>query len=320
MPRLNAPINSLVEGPDEDLGYQNNALTEILVFPREHLVSNAGQQEKLISAVVRGDPNLLSLPREDSPTIEEARIDFLQSLAKGKVDLEDLKHIIEYIVPPVFKEEDRKEPRMLYNRVITDSSFRYLLGLLSGELGLSQAKSLSPRVLGNLLEQYPSPWDLEKRAETLLREGLSQSEIERVSHIIRSFMGIVYGKRYEYYCQALLLMHKAREMFPNLVKKEGSNGDFRDNPRKRSPQKRISTLKVLGEEITIDGAQDFKELYGAISKQGGVGGSRGYYNPGTLFGLIEAVRRGERGINTITRSDGLRKKVEELLAQGKANK
>lgn len=57
----------------------------------------------------------------------------------------------------------------------------------------------------------------------------------------------------------------------------------------------------------------FDELYEVIRSLDSVEGTRKTYNPEEIIGLIEEVRRGDVVIEYVTRADGIRKSVEELL-------
>lgn len=63
----------------------------------------------------------------------------------------------------------------------------------------------------------------------------------------------------------------------------------------------------------ISDARDFIELYSIIRDLGKIKGSQQIYFSESLIALIEEVREGKRKINYITRNEGLRTKVKELL-------
>jgi hypothetical protein len=66
-------------------------------------------------------------------------------------------------------------------------------------------------------------------------------------------------------------------------------------------------------KITFSQARNFRELYSLIDYRGGVQGSQEFYEPQVLKGLIEKVKNGQMSIKHITRTDGLRDQVEELI-------
>jgi len=65
----------------------------------------------------------------------------------------------------------------------------------------------------------------------------------------------------------------------------------------------------------IPEARNFQELYVAIIQKGTIPGTQKFYTPGELIEAIGLVRKGRVDINTITRTEGLRDKVLELLQQ-----
>ena len=88
--------------------------------------------------------------------------------------------------------------------------------------------------------------------------------------------------------------------------------------------KEFSTQQVIWPEVkqvapTIETANSIDELYQAINALGGIygrpkeDGSRDYFAAQNLIQIIEQVRSGGRTINHITRSEGLREKVRQLL-------
>lgn len=76
------------------------------------------------------------------------------------------------------------------------------------------------------------------------------------------------------------------------------------------------------EEITelIKRAGNFGELYGALREIGGLQGSHTWYGASQLIEIIDAVRGGRLSLNYITRTGGLRSKVEELLQEREEDK
>jgi uncharacterized protein YukE len=72
--------------------------------------------------------------------------------------------------------------------------------------------------------------------------------------------------------------------------------------------------------VKIDEAQSFEELYSTIDQMGGLPGSSRHYSAEELKGIIDRVRAGELGLDTVTSTDGLRKTVARLTrAQANEN-
>lgn len=67
------------------------------------------------------------------------------------------------------------------------------------------------------------------------------------------------------------------------------------------------------EDSRIMGASNFEELYGILSKLAVIPGHQSSHSADDLRRKIELVRHGERDITAVTRTFGLRKKVEHLL-------
>lgn len=68
-----------------------------------------------------------------------------------------------------------------------------------------------------------------------------------------------------------------------------------------------------GEDSRIMGASSFDELYELINALAVVPGSQANHSADNLRKKIDQVRHGHRDITAITRTFGLRKKVEQLL-------
>jgi hypothetical protein len=70
---------------------------------------------------------------------------------------------------------------------------------------------------------------------------------------------------------------------------------------------------------SIKGAQNFDELFATINRSGGIQGEKEFFEVGQLKNYIERVRGHRDKIGMVTRADGLRKKVYELIQkeQGK---
>jgi hypothetical protein len=71
---------------------------------------------------------------------------------------------------------------------------------------------------------------------------------------------------------------------------------------------------------TIENADDFDKLFKIIEETGGLQGSHTLYKPHELKDIINKVRNGELNLTYITRTGGLRGKVEELLSKNKETK
>jgi len=70
----------------------------------------------------------------------------------------------------------------------------------------------------------------------------------------------------------------------------------------------------------ISEVKSFDDLIKTIEKGGGIEGSQEFYDAKKLKNVIDKVRKGELGITYITRTGGLRQKVEDLLALEKVRK
>ncbi|OGY06972.1 MAG: hypothetical protein A3D24_01470 [Candidatus Blackburnbacteria bacterium RIFCSPHIGHO2_02_FULL_39_13] len=83
----------------------------------------------------------------------------------------------------------------------------------------------------------------------------------------------------------------------------------------QSPSRSVDdgAVQPLPQQVTIQNAQSFDDLYAAIRNAGGIQGSSGTYSPRELKELIEGVRSGKISIEYITRGRGLRDKVQQLL-------
>lgn len=84
-----------------------------------------------------------------------------------------------------------------------------------------------------------------------------------------------------------------------------------ESPHPFSPEREVGIEK----KENINKANNFSELYKILEEIGGLQSSDIFYDSNDLIDRIEKVREGKFGINVITRTEGLRKKVEELLSK-----
>lgn len=86
---------------------------------------------------------------------------------------------------------------------------------------------------------------------------------------------------------------------------------------KAEPDKSVEARKPGA----FDSIQTFEELYRLIEAMGKVEGKNNAFSAGELRGIIEGVRKGEMSIFDVTRTEGLRLKVDDLIkAEQKAKK
>ncbi len=73
-------------------------------------------------------------------------------------------------------------------------------------------------------------------------------------------------------------------------------------------------IEEITPENTVLTAKNFEELYDVLKEKDGIQGSEDYFESEQLISIIEKVRAGEFGLEYVTRTNGLRNKVKELLA------
>lgn len=85
----------------------------------------------------------------------------------------------------------------------------------------------------------------------------------------------------------------------------------------REKQENIRELfiKQLDKETQkgISESNDFEELYKTIYRSGGLQSTKDFFTPDKLKSIIDRARKGEIDTNHITRTGGLRERVEDLL-------
>lgn len=89
----------------------------------------------------------------------------------------------------------------------------------------------------------------------------------------------------------------------------------------------IKELQKLNKEVdqeelkkSISEAKSFEDLIKTIERFGGIEGSQEFYDAKSLENIINKVRNKELGITFITKTGGLRQKVDDLLALEKIRK
>ena len=102
------------------------------------------------------------------------------------------------------------------------------------------------------------------------------------------------------------------DMYENYLKKIPVIQEYLKSSAVRQLEKESTPNSQVERRAMISGAQSFAELYQVIEQTGGIQGSQQFYQPSELKNIIERVRKEELDIYHITRTDGLRSKVEEL--------
>jgi hypothetical protein len=82
---------------------------------------------------------------------------------------------------------------------------------------------------------------------------------------------------------------------------------------KRIPQTELKNLNPPERKISISEAKDFMELFRAIESTGGLQESEKFYEVAELKQVVNRVRTGELPLDVLTRTGGLRGRVEDLL-------
>lgn len=103
------------------------------------------------------------------------------------------------------------------------------------------------------------------------------------------------------------------DMYENYLKKIPIIQEYLKASAARQPEKRPTSIPQIEQRVTISGAQTFAELYQAIEQTGGLQGSQQFYQPLELKNIIERVRKGELDTSYITRTGGLRSRVEDII-------
>lgn len=103
------------------------------------------------------------------------------------------------------------------------------------------------------------------------------------------------------------------DMYENYIKKIPIIQEYLKASTAHQPEKRPTPIPQVERRGTIGGAQSFAELYQAIEQAGGLQGSQQFYQPVELRNIIERVRKGELDTSYITRTGGLRSRVEDII-------
>ncbi|OGG47535.1 hypothetical protein A2671_02115 [Candidatus Kaiserbacteria bacterium RIFCSPHIGHO2_01_FULL_49_13] len=113
-------------------------------------------------------------------------------------------------------------------------------------------------------------------------------------------------------------VNKAQKQNPiDLVPKSaggGGGGGSAEVKRSAEETKQVKESKLFSEATSL------RELYKFIKQTGGVKGSEKHYSPAELVKIISQVRKGLKSSSFITRTGGLRNRVEELIQLEKSKK
>lgn len=103
------------------------------------------------------------------------------------------------------------------------------------------------------------------------------------------------------------------DMYENYLKKIPVIQEYLKQSAVQQPEKHPTPISSVEWRTTISGAQTFGELYQAIEQAGGLQGSQQFYQPSELRSIIERVQKGELDTSYITRTGGLRSRVEDII-------
>jgi len=96
------------------------------------------------------------------------------------------------------------------------------------------------------------------------------------------------------------------------VRKINKEGEVFD---KIVSQTELRNLNNLENKTSISSAKNFTELFEIIESNGGLQGSKKFYEASELKEIINLVRKEKINSNLITRTEGLRDQVEYLIDQ-----
>lgn len=142
-------------------------------------------------------------------------------------------------------------------------------------------------------EQLPSQKPIENQEEFQLRKG-DIVRIKRSSGDIESGWEIVGFKL----------------KTGNVIVQKSEKGEILE---KQIPQTELKNLNPPEKKISISEAKDFMELFKTLESTGGLQGSEKFYEVEELKQLVNQVRAGELPLDIITKTDGLRQRVSELM-------
>ena len=104
------------------------------------------------------------------------------------------------------------------------------------------------------------------------------------------------------------------DMYENYLKKIPVIHEYlKANAAHRQPEKQPISMPQVERLATISGAQTFAELYQALEQAGGLQGAQQFYQASEIKNIIDRVRKGELDTSYITRTGGLRSRVEDIM-------
>ncbi len=103
-----------------------------------------------------------------------------------------------------------------------------------------------------------------------------------------------------------LLAESAAKPFGNIIERVPER--FREAARR--------ALEIRNHAQDLHAAKNFDELDAVLRQLSGIQGTQKTYEIPELCSLIDAIRSGSKSIEYLTRTEGLRGKVEELMAKG----
>ena len=103
------------------------------------------------------------------------------------------------------------------------------------------------------------------------------------------------------------------DMYENYLKKIPVIQEYLGASSMHQPEKRPIPMPQVEQRATISGSQNFSELYQALEQAGGLQGTQQFYQASEIKNIIDRVRKGELDTSYITRTGGLRSRVEDIM-------
>ncbi len=103
------------------------------------------------------------------------------------------------------------------------------------------------------------------------------------------------------------------DMYENYLKKIPVIQEYLKASSARQPEKRPMPMPQVERRATISRAQNFSELYQALEQEGGLQGTQQFYQASEIKNIIDRVRKGELDTSYITRTGGLRSRVDDIM-------
>jgi hypothetical protein len=174
---------------------------------RDFTPPNERQQNKIIIGINYGDPDYAISHYSGEQLPKEERHKYIDNVISGAITRSNEEEFLKMITAPI----DIIGVDKIFDRISFD---RHQLSILAYGMGgdIPDRDKMMPDDIEHFISRFPTPIDFEDcKTEFLQRIGKKNGpeKLAEYRDAMRQFLSEIYGKRYEYYQQMILLRTEA---------------------------------------------------------------------------------------------------------------